>query len=573
MNKPLLFSTVFISVLLSVITAFAQTIPVGSPVVEDAYRREQLLGHVDSSVSFTVRPIFPTAAFKKINVFDPDNSITGNGIVGGNGIYKTADGKSFMQLMPVTWQNQYNTHNPYGWNDGAMIPAAGYQSLFSAGFFAKFHFLSIQFAPEFVYAQNKNFDGFTQAGNEAKVWQAWYNVYNSIDLPERFGTTAYSKLLPGQSSIRITFDPVSIGISTENLWWGPGVENSLLMSNNATGFLHATLNTTRPVKTPIGSFETQLIGGKLTQSDYSPLVPGQTGNYDRLYKPEPNDWRYISGIVFTYHPKWVPGLFLGVDRTFIEYHTDLGHGFSDYFPVITPFLKDNFYNATTGFNTEDAAKRDQLASIFMRWLWTDAGAEIYTEYGREDHNWNTRDLLLDPEHSRAYILGFRKIFQSGNNGHVQVGFEETYLGQSADDLIERPDGTWYVHSQVRAGYTNDGQVLGAGIGPGGELQTLNVDWFKGLKRFGLKIERYEHMIDFYYKAFDPGEVRRHWVDYNIGLSSDWTYNHFIFSGSLLYAKQLNYEWELKNNPDLFYFNQVTFNPANLKLNLNITYRF
>ncbi|WP_216072810.1 capsule assembly Wzi family protein, partial [Acinetobacter baumannii] len=66
---------------------------------------------------------------------------------------------------------------------------------------------------------------------------------------------SYLRVLPGQSSIRLSTGPVSLGISTENLWWGPGCFNALLMSNNAPGFLHLTFNTTRPVKTPIGSFE------------------------------------------------------------------------------------------------------------------------------------------------------------------------------------------------------------------------------------------------------------------------------------------------------------------------------
>jgi hypothetical protein len=39
-------------------TGYAQTLPVGIPVLEDAYRREQLLGITDSLISFTIRPLF-----------------------------------------------------------------------------------------------------------------------------------------------------------------------------------------------------------------------------------------------------------------------------------------------------------------------------------------------------------------------------------------------------------------------------------------------------------------------------------------------------------------------------------
>jgi len=555
------------------ISAFAQSLPVGTPVIEDAYRRQQLAGRVDSSVSFTIRPIFPASAFNNENIFDPDHSLGDNG---SSNVYRTRDGNGIFRLLPLTWQQQYNTHNPYGWNDGAMIPAAGYQTLLTTGFYVKYNFFSIQLQPEFVYAQNKDFDGFTQAGNDATAWKAWYKLYNTTDLPERFGTTRYTRVLPGQSSIRLTWDPVSFGLSTENLWWGPGIRNSLVMSNTATGFAHLTLNTTRPVQTPIGSFEAQVISGKLTGSGFSPLVPGQPGNHDTLYVQKPNDWRYLSGGVFTYQPKWVPGLFIGITRVFQVYHNDMGHGLSDYFPVFLSFFKKNYYNPNTGVNLADASKQDQLASIFARWLWPGANAEIYVEYGREDHNWDTRDLLLDPEHSRAYIIGFRKLFAVGDDAdqRIQVGVEETQLAKPADDLINRnttPD--WYANNQVTAGYTNNGEVLGAGIGPGSTLQTFDVSWFSGLKKIGLQVERYEHNEDLYYKAFAAGEVRRHWVDYSVGINGDWDYGHFIFSASLLYVRELNYEWKFQNDPNLFYFSQPRFDVNNFKPSISISYRF
>jgi hypothetical protein len=551
----------------------AQTVPVGTPIIEDAYRREQLMGNIDSNVSFTVRPIYPIQAFKKQNagLFYLDNDVPAE----RRGIYTTKDGKGFVQLLPVTLIQQYNTHNPYGWNDGSLIPSTGYQTLFSAGFYAKYKFLSVQFRPEFVYAQNKAFDGFTQAGNEAKVWTAFYDVYNATDLPERFGASAYTKLLPGQSSIRLNFDPVSVGVSTENLWWGPGLRNSLLMSNTATGFLHATLNTTRPINTPIGSFEGQVVGGKLTWSGHSPLVLGQPGNQDKLYKPKPNEWRYLSGLVFTYHPKWVPGLFLGFTRAYQAYQSDVGRSFNDYFPVFSGLSKVATYDPTSGLTGEDAKRRDQLTSVFARWYFTGAQAEVYFEYGKNDHNWDFRDLFLDPQHARAYIWGLKKIFKAGSrpNEHIQVSAEITELSSSANDIAIRRAGIWYTHSQIRQGYTNNGEVLGAGIGPGSSLQSLDISWFSGLKRIGLQLERKQNNQDMYYKAVIYGELRRHWVDYSVGLSGDWDYKNFLFSAKMIYINQLNYQLKFKNDPSAFYFNYEHFDANNFQFGLNVAYRF
>ncbi|HEY8930165.1 MAG TPA: capsule assembly Wzi family protein, partial [Mucilaginibacter sp.] len=249
--------------------------------------------------------------------------------------------------------------------------------------------------------------------------------------------------------------------------------------------------------------------------------------------------------------------------------------FRDYIPFFSSFLRDNFYDPNTGVVSEDVAKRDQIASIFARWLWTGANAEVYFEYGREDHNWDARDFLLDPEHSRAYTMGFRKIFGLDNrpDEQIQVGFETTQLNMSEDDVVNRKAGYWYAHSQVVAGYTNYGEILGAGIGPGGGLQTINVDWISGIKRVGLQVQRYEHNEDFYVRAFTAGETRRHWVDYDFGISGDWDFDNVILSASLLYARELNYEWKFRNDPDVSYYNQQNFDANNFKLNVSLTYRF
>ena len=69
--------------------------------------------------------------------------------------------------------------------------------------------------------------------------QGYYKWLNNIDKPEQFGIKPFLKIFPGQSKIQYNFlKNYSVGISTQNLWWGPGIKNSLLMTNNAAGFLH-----------------------------------------------------------------------------------------------------------------------------------------------------------------------------------------------------------------------------------------------------------------------------------------------------------------------------------------------
>jgi hypothetical protein len=109
------------------------------------------------------------------------------------------------------------------------------------------------------------------------------------------------------------------------------------MSNNARGFKHITLNTTRPVQTSIGSFEAQIIVGRLENSGVLPPQSNKVYEGRSLYRPKRDDWRYLSGMVFTYQPKWVPGLFIGSARVSQMYHQDAGSSPADFIPLFQVF--------------------------------------------------------------------------------------------------------------------------------------------------------------------------------------------------------------------------------------------
>lgn len=543
----------------------AQVLPVGIPVLEDYYRRQQLLGKLDSSISFSVRPL-SNAALKQRNIFNPDSSYI------DQSIYPFAAGKGFVQLMPATWQNQISSAFPYGWNDAGMIPAVGYQTMLSAGIYAQYKWLSIQLRPEFVYAQNRDYQGYE--GKSTMDWYWWWNrVGNRIDAPERFGTGSYTKFLPGQSSVRANFDPISVGISTENLWWGPGMRNSLLMSNSAPGFLHATINTTRPIRTPIGSFEGQMVGGKLEASGYLPVNPSQANFFERYYLPKPDDWRYFSGLVLSYQPKWVPGLSLGLARAFTIYSDDMGNKLGDYIPLFQSGSKSSIDGGLDSGSVADAKGQDQLISFFLRWVIPEANFEIYGEYGRNDHPWNGRDLVVNPSHTRAYTFGLRKLvpLQNYHQDVLSIHYEMTQMspGRSAN---MRFSGNWYHHNQVRDGYTNLGQIMGAGMGLGNDVQALNVSILRGMKQVGVQFERMVHNNDFFYNT--PKDIRANWVDFGMAGYGVYDYKKFLFTSKIQYIHANNYQYQFEERPELNnYWQYKTMNKANWHLQLGAMYRF
>lgn len=567
MRNRLHFILIVLSAFSLLSTAHSQTLNLNAPGLLDAYRRAQLLGQLDSSISFTILPLY-SKALKAETAHDSDSvyhsflkQIEGHTIKGG---------KVSLQILPITWNQQYNTHHPEGFNDGAMVPARGYQTLLSAGIYAKYGPLSIQLLPELVYAQNKEYLGFSAHKNDL-LWAYYYSLYyNKIDLPERFGVNSYQKVFWGQSSIRLTFNAISIGISSENLWWGPGKKNSLLMSNTAPGFKHLTLNTIRPVKTFLGSFEGQLIAGRLESSGFDP--PGTEREYlgKKIFVPKPDDWRYINAGILTYRPKWIPNLFIGISRAFYLYNHDLGKNFSDYLPIITPFEKKN---ADISAGGEDAKKRDQLSSVFAKWLFVKAHAEAYFEFGRNDHSYDVRDFLLMPEHSRAYTFGFLRLLpinRSKKSDLIQLNIEFTQLESNVTTRY-RPSPTWYVHGSANGGYTNNGQLIGAGIGPGSNMQSLDISWVRYLKLAGFRFERIVWNNDFNNSAIN--DPKGHWIDLGLSAFTQWNFNHLLLNVKIKGVQSLNYQHAAKS----VYINTrgepTSLNVLNFQMQIGASYSF
>ncbi len=542
----------------------AQSLPVGTPGLEDYYRRMQLLGGLDPAISFTVRPLHPYEAFSSKNAFYPDSVETGINTTSISNSWISGNGKLSGTLLPINAQLQFNSHHPYGWNDGAMIPSKGIQTLVSGGIHANYGPLSIQLMPELVLASNGSFDTFNKKHYDV-VLARYYDFYNNIDLPARFGRTAYTRAYLGQSSVRLNLRSFSVGVSSENLWWGPGRRNSLLMSNTAPGFLHVTLNTLKPIHTPVGSFEGQLIAGRLEGSGFGVLEPEREYLYNPLYLPKADDWRYLSGLVLSWQPKWVPGLFLGLTRSSQLYSKDL-EKLGDYLPFSSSVRKVKA--------DEFIVKNDIRNSWFMRWLWLEEQAEVYFEFGRDNYNGDGRELLLESDRSRAYVFGLRKVFpfNRSRNENFIVNIEVAQLQETSLEDI-RSTKSWYFNKYVRHGYTHRGEVLGAGIGPGGNMQSLNVSWFKGLKRLGIEIERYIHNNDFYYYTFeDSKDFRRHWTDLSFAAVGEWNYKNFIFSGKLQGVNSLNYQWFLFQEPGESYMVKGE-DAFNLQLQAGMSYRF
>jgi hypothetical protein len=455
--------------------------------------------------------------------------------------------KSF-SLLPLRNSFTYNSGRPYGWGNGPMIPNVGFQNLFSGGISARWYFINIQFQPEILWAQNKSYPGYPDNFPD-EVNQARFHFWNNGDYPERFGKDSYSSLGWGQSKISLSAGAFELGISTENIWWGPGQFNALVLSNNSRGFPHLSLNTSRPARTFLGSFEGQILMGRLEPSGFEPSQSEALNN--RYFRALSEDWRYLNGFSVSYQPKWIPGLSLGMNRSFQQYNYFKTNSFQDWFPIFEVFTKEELFEDgnTVGY---DGKAQDQQVSVFSRYILPSAKVEVYFEYGRRDHAYNWREFVVNPEHARAYLLGFAKLFPLYHgNKFLQVRGEMTQQQESVNRYMRYlglGGGTsWHTHYQVR-GFSNYGQALGVGIGSAGSnVQTLEVSIIDNLNKYGLRLERLANHQDFYAKAFGQQEERKPWVDLSLSLLLDYRWERLMISSKLQMINGLNYQWQLEAN--------------------------
>lgn len=452
--------------------------------------------------------------------------------------------KPNIQWLFAGYGVQHNNNLPVGFNDGNLIPNVGVQQKASLG--AQFNWgpISIHLQPEWVQAQNLPGILYEDSGFDSNYRRNffWY-IRNKIDNATRIGNQPFQQFFWGQSSVRINSKALSIGLSTENLWWGPGLRNSLLLTNNASGFMHLTFNSVKPIRTKIGVFEFQAILGNLDSTiapaiDFDNLSPSVS-----FRDTKSMNQRGIAGYFLSWKPTWFK-------------HLQVGLGGMTYFYKENPNIQPNI-NILSNENKQSNAS---LSSVFFRYAIPSENAEVYMEYGRNGKLFAPFHLIGDTIPT-AYMVGFRKLFKvnqkriTKDQSAIMLGIELTQMQLPDNRLIFNSanvrgvprTNSWYTHPYIKQGYTQQGQVLGASIGPGSNSQTFYLSWVKGLKRIGLSVERILNNTDFYQYHYFNGRIgngnpSNYWVDINASFQVQLDYKRLLFNASYLYTSALNYRW-------------------------------
>lgn len=346
-----------------------------------------------------------------------------------------------------------NTSFPYGANDGPVWAGRGITLVARGGIGGRIGPLSFSVAPTAFVASNA---AFTLTPN-GKTGLAAFNSGvqpDRVDYPQRFGDKAYSRLDSDASTIRIDSRFVSLGVSTANEWIGPATEYPFLLGTNAPGFPHLFVGTGDGLNLGLARVHARVMWGKLYQSDFSPV----SGSVHYVSHDESGTIRLMASSQIVIVPQGVPGLEVGLAR-FIHVPYRVGEPSAAFWkkPFKAFFLKNEFAAGDT------VGADNQLASAFFRWVFPHSGFELYGERGYEDQFYDLRDFVQDPDHEREYMLGFQKTLVRAN-GSLDVLKMELVNYQLPSIARVRIEGLIYVHSPIRQGHTNRGQLLGVSAG-------------------------------------------------------------------------------------------------------------
>ena len=384
---------------------------------------------------------------------------------------------------------------PYSPNDGALRAARGLNTAITAGFVASIGPARLVVAPQFLAEQNRPYQVIQYPQNAVPGRSIWANPFHplpeSIDLPLRFGDQSHQRLDPGQSSLTLTLGGMEVGAATENLWWGPGIRNALVLSNNAAGFPHLLARPARPFNTPLGVIDFDAILGQLHESEYF--------DHDGS-----NDTRSLAGGALSWRPDERSGLQLGASR--LRMGGTAGH--------------------------------DQMSSLFGRWAFPTAGFETYFEWARFEDPTSLRDLLEFPNHAQGYTYGLQWARPVATHRTFRFQAEVSYLEPSASIRL-RPVRTSYTSIAVPQGFTNRGEVLGAAIGPGSSSQWLAADVFQPRWHIGTFAGRIRYDDGTLFGPLVP-ELRRQDVTLLLGLRGGANVRGMGISIEYTDAARLNY---------------------------------
>ncbi|MQA92762.1 MAG: hypothetical protein GEU90_21495 [Gemmatimonas sp.] len=273
-----------------------------------------------------------------------------------------------------------------------------------------------------------------------------------------------------------------------------------------------------------------MILGALSESEYFDSHSG-------------NDLRSISALALTYSPWFERNLSIGFARSVyapVDGVAELaGH-------VIDVFMDVGRPNARPQSDLERDPDRDQIFSLFGRWILPRSGFETWFEWSRGEQPENVSDLLSTPQHTQGYTLGLQWARPVGRDSRFRLQGETTFL-EGSHTWHSRRVISYYESRPVLQGYTHRGRVLGAAIGPGASSQWFAADLHAPTYEVGLFLGRIRWENDAFFDAQVAPFIFDHDVSVFGGVRGGYRLGWGHLDGEITLGQRFNY---LFQNPSL-----------------------
>ncbi|WP_425392926.1 hypothetical protein [Ekhidna sp.] len=414
----------------------------------------------------------------------------------------------------ILFKTSYNSNYARGYNDGPVWKGEGITSELHAGISGRKGKLSFSFNPVIFYSEN---EAIRLPRNSSGINEFAYPFSNRIDWVFRYGNDPFLKFHPGQSEIRFDIGQFVASVGTQNYSLGPAIYNPIILSRQGGGFPHFRLGikpTYLSENKNIGKVEANLMYGLLAESEY----------FDDNSE---NDNRYLNGMFLAFSPSFLPELTIGFNKVLYKQ--------TQYFEnadILSPFfiIDDGVVDGDT-LSPNDAF--DQMASISMEWNFREIGFRAYLEFAKNDFTSDgggIRPTAVEPEHSRGYTIGFEKSLENKKGDLFIINYEHSNL--SIGHTPWRPTPPFYAHGINRQGYTNDGQLIGAGIGPGGNSDNFGIRYIKDDFSSFILIQRIERDRDYFVNQIRNANL--HDMEYTLSIGAQKSFEKYdLFAEAIL----------------------------------------
>ena len=105
----------------------------------------------------------------------------------------------------------------------------------------------------------------------------------------------------------------------------------------------------------------------------------------------------MNGISISYQPKWVPGLFLGINRA-VQMYRQTAIDYNAYLPVFGTLMR----------NGDEDIGTDGQISASIRYMMQEANAEFYFDFGKNDAATNAEGFAYDAARLESLFIWSNK---------------------------------------------------------------------------------------------------------------------------------------------------------------------